>query len=114
MTQTNWAIKGTLSFAPQHHELEDSYGSRALAGVKVLVEAKEIAADPTWDDWGEDVTNAGGGFRITDEKDPARGCFGCGDLRERRPRGLSADTGLLTRPSTSPPATPSSTSHSRH
>ena len=37
--------------------------------MKVLVEAKEIAADPTWDNWGEDVTNAEGGFRSSPIKE---------------------------------------------
>ena len=98
MTQTNWAIKGTLSFAPQHHEVEDSYGNPVpLAGVKVLVEAKEIAADPTWDNWGEDVTNADGGFRITNEKDRSprmfrvRAMFKNDDLKIYPP-----NTGLLS------------------
>ena len=98
MTQTNWAIKGTLSFAPQHHEVEDSYGNPVpLAGVKVLVEAKEIAADPTWDNWGEDVTNAEGGFRITNQKDRSprmfrvRAMFKNDDLKIYPP-----NTGLLS------------------
>ena len=98
MAQTNWAIKGTLSFAPQHHEVEDSYGNPLpLAGVKVLVEAKEIAADPTWDNWGEDVTNAEGGFRITNQKDRSprmfrvRAMFKNDDLKIYPP-----NTGLLS------------------
>lgn len=70
MARTKWTVKGTLQFAPQLSEVALSYGDPVpLAGVRVLVEAKEFAWDPTWDNWGDDVTNASGGFRITNDKD---------------------------------------------
>lgn len=78
MAKIKWTCKGGLQFVPQLSEVETSYGNPVpLAGVRVLLEGKEIAADPTWDNWGEDVTNASGGFRIT-TRTAVPGCSACG------------------------------------
>ncbi len=99
MAKTNWKITGKLQFAPQLSDVATAYGNPVpLAGVKVLVEAKEISLDPTWDNWGEDVTDANGEFTVRNEKDRSgrmfrvRAMFKDDDLKIYPP-----NTGLLSK-----------------
>ena len=64
MARSNWTVKGRLLLEPQLPEvkalLAPGCETLPLAGVRVLVEAKEFGVDPTWDNWGDDVTNSAG------------------------------------------------------
>jgi hypothetical protein len=55
MESFNRVVKGTLQPTPQVDAIETSYGNPMTpVGVKVPVEATEIAVELTWDDSGED------------------------------------------------------------
>lgn len=79
MAKVNWTLKGKLMVRTQFPELAAKYGNGGndlpLEGVRVKVSAKEFGADPTWDEWGEDITDANGNFEIRKEKDKSKRLF---------------------------------------
>ncbi|MFY0563766.1 hypothetical protein ACN28E_07960 [Archangium lansingense] len=76
MAKRAWTIKGRLLVRTEFPEVAKALGEDLpLAGVRVKVSAKEIGADPTWDEWGEDITDANGNFCINKDKDKSKRRF---------------------------------------
>ena len=69
----DWTVKGKLAVDHRLDELEDAYGTSALANVQVKVSAKHKVAGVwgTWNDWPIVRTKADGSWSITEDKNCA-------------------------------------------
>lgn len=83
MAQVRWTLRGRLLLAPWLAKIKaqanvgtERYGDAVpLSGVRVKVSAKQFASDPSWDSWGESLTDADGRFEIHNVKDQTKRRF---------------------------------------